>query len=239
MDYARSYLNTVSLADRIRESATQGETTTKGLASRQVARQQAEEDLETMRAKYLNDIRTMFSDAIPSQEVRSSEIRAHLQYGDGVTMPKRNPDYWEGAPLMAEISVAETDENVRAILSTLKEKESSGDYTAQNPTPGQTASGAYGYTNGTWQAMTKKYGIGTEYKSAKDAPPEVQDLVAAMNVREILLENNNDVTKVPLVWYTGNPQGKISQKALEVNKGLTPAEYQNDWMRRYNKMLGG
>jgi hypothetical protein len=53
-----------------------------------------------------------------------------------------------------------------------------------------------------------------------------------------LLENNNDITKIPLVWYTGNPRGEISQKALDVNDGLTPAEYQNDWMRRYNKMLG-
>jgi hypothetical protein len=87
--------------------------------------------------------------------------------------------------------------------------------------------------------MTKKYGIGTEYKSAKEAPPEIQDIVAANNVREILLENDNDITKVPLGWYTGNPRGEISQKALDVNNGLTPAEYQNDWMRRFNKMLGG
>jgi hypothetical protein len=64
-------------------------------------------------------------------------------------------------------------------------------------------------------------------------------MVAATYVREILLENNNDITKVPVIWYTGNAQGKISQKALDVNNGLTPAEYQNDWMRRYNKMLGG
>jgi muramidase (phage lysozyme) len=153
-------------------------------------------------------------------------------------MAKRNPSYWENAPLLAPITAAETDENIRAILETLKAKESSGDYTVKNPKPDQTASGAYGYTDGTWRAMTKKYGIGTEYKSAKEAPPEIQDMVAATNVREILLENNNDVTKVPLVWYTGNPRGEISQKALDVNDGLTPAEYQNDWMRRYNKMLG-
>jgi hypothetical protein len=154
-------------------------------------------------------------------------------------MPKRNPEYWKTAPLLAPVSAAETDENVRAILETLKSKESSGDYTVQNPKPDQTASGGYGYTDGTWRMMTKRYGIGTEYKSAKDAPPEIQDMVAANNVREILLENDNDVTKVPLVWYTGNAQGKISQKALDINDGLTPAEYQNDWMRRYNKMLGG
>jgi hypothetical protein len=239
MDYARSYMNTAGLADRIRESATKGETTTKGLASRQTARQQGEEGLETVRAKYFNDIRTMFSETLPSQEQSTSEIENYLAFKDGSPMAKRNPDYWENEPLLAPITAAETDENVRAILETIKAKESSGDYTVQNPTPGQTASGAYGYTDGTWRAMTKKYGIGTEYKSAKEAPPEVQDIVAATNVREILLENNNDITKVPVVWYTGNAQGKISKKALEVNKGLTPAEYQNDWMRKYNKMLGG
>ena len=244
MKYARNYLNAATLADRIKESVAQGSTAKAagGLAAREnrrLEREQQDVDFEVIRAKYMNDIRNMFEEAMPTQQQRASEIETYLAHSDGVPMPKRNPDYWQGAPLMAEISVAETDENVRAILETLKEKESSGDYTVQNPKPGQTASGAYGYTNGTWQAMTAKYGIGTEYKSAKDAPPEVQDMVAAMNVREILLENNNDVTKVPLVWYTGNAQGKISQKALEVNDGLTPAEYQNDWMRRYNKMLGG
>lgn len=90
----------------------------------------------------------------------------------------------------------------------------------------------------TWQSLTKKYGIGTEYKSARQAPPEVQDAVAATYVREILLENNNDVTKVPLVWYTGNAQGEMSEEAIAANDGLTAQQYQNDWMRRYNKMLG-
>ncbi len=244
MKYARNYLNTASLADRIKESAAEGKSlkAAGGLGAREdrkQARLEGEANFEETRASYFNDIRNMFADAIPPQEDRKSEIETYLAYSDGVPMPKRNPEYWEDAPLMAEISVAETDENVMAILETLKEKESSGDYSVQNSTPGQTASGAYGYTDGTWRAMTKKYGIGTEYKSAKEAPPEIQDIVAATNVREILLQNNNDVTKVPLVWYTGNAQGKISQKALDVNNGLTPAEYQNDWMRRYNKMLGG
>lgn len=244
MKYAKNYLNTASLAERISESIAEGKSlkAAGGLGAREErkkARLEGDADFETIRAGYFNDIRNMFSDAIPSQEDRASEIETYLAHSEGVPMPKRNPEYWKTAPLLAPISAAETDENVRAILETIKEKESSGDYTVQNPTPGQTASGAYGYTNGTWRSLTEKYGIGTEYKSAKEAPPEVQDMVAATNVREILLENDNDITKVPVVWYTGNAQGKISQKALEVNKGLTPAEYQTDWMRRYNKMLGG
>jgi hypothetical protein len=244
MKYAKNYLNTANLADRISESVAEGKSlkAAGGLGAREErkkTRLEGDADFETIRAGYFNDIRNMFSDVIPPQEDRKSEIENYLAYGEGVPMPKRNPEYWKTAPLLAPISAAETDENVRAILETLKSKESSGDYTVQNQTPGQTASGGYGYTDGTWRMMTEKYGIGTEYKSAKDAPPEIQDMVAANNVREILLENDNDVTKVPLVWYTGNPRGEISQKALDINDGLTPAEYQNDWMRRYNKMLGG
>jgi len=244
MKYARNYLNAATLANRIKESVTQGSTAKAagGLAARQerrVEREQQDVDFEVIRAKYMNDIRGMFEESAPPQEERASEIENYLAFKDGSPMPKRNPEYWKTEPLLAPISAAETDENVRAILETIKEKESSGNYTVQNPTPGQTASGAYGYTNGTWRSLTEKYGIGTEYKSAKEAPPAVQDMVAATYVREILLENNNDITKVPVIWYTGNAQGKISQKALDVNNGLTPAEYQNDWMRRYNKMLGG
>lgn len=240
MDYYRSYKNTTQLADILLQSVHETKEKGKsGLGARQVAQQREgmSEDLATLQAKYVNDIRNTFSGLMSSQEERASEIKAHLQYGDGVTMPKRNPDYWEGAPLMAEISVAETDENVRAILETIKTRESGGDYRIKNPNA--SASGAYQMIDSTWKSLTTKYGIGTEYKSAKEAPPEVQDMVAANYVREILLENNNDVTKVPVVWYTGNAQGKISQKNLELNNGLTPQEYQNNWMRTYNKMIGG
>lgn len=236
MEYADNYKQTVSLADKLREAQTQKPR--KGFAERVQEYEQMDQDLTVTVARYVDSVRDMFKKQEQSQEDRASGIENYLAFKDGSPMAKRNPSYWENAPLLAPITAAETDENIRAILETLKAKESSGDYTVQNPKPDQTASGAYGYTDGTWRAMTKKYGIGTEYKSAKEAPPEIQDMVAATNVREILLENNNDVTKVPLVWYTGNPRGEISQKALDVNDGLTPAEYQNDWMRRYNKMLG-
>jgi muramidase (phage lysozyme) len=236
MDYADNYKQTISLADKLREAQTQKPR--KGFAERVQEFEQVDQDLTVTVARYLDGVRDMFKREEQTQKDRASEIENYLTFKDGSPMPKRNPSYWENAPLLAPITAAETDENVRAILETIKEKESSGNYTVQNQTPGQTASGAYGYTNGTWRMMTEKYGIGTEYKSAKEAPPEVQDIIAANNVREILLENNNDITKVPVIWYTGNAQGKISQKALDVNNGLTPAEYQNDWMRRYNKMLG-
>lgn len=85
--------------------------------------------------------------------------------------------------MMQEISLEITDQNIRNILETIKSKESGGNYRIQNPGKNQTASGAYQFIDSTWRALTKKYGIGTEYKSAKEAPPEVQDLVAAAEVK--------------------------------------------------------
>lgn len=113
------------------------------------------------------------------------------------------------------------------ILKTIRMKESTNDYGAQNPN--STASGAYQFIDGTWQALTRKYGIGTEYSKAKYAPPAIQDAVADKYVSEILQQANGDVSKVPVAWYTGNVQG--------VSNHATPAQvaaYQADWLRIYN-----
>lgn len=235
MDYAKSYMNATTLADRIRQSATQGTTTKAGLASRETTRQEYEDNLEVVRAKYLNSIRNMFADVLPPIEEAEKDIKDYLGETDK-PRPQRNPNYWADSPFMSETSLPETEDNVAAILATIKVRESGGDYNVKNPEG--SASGAYQMIDSTWQSLSQKYGIGTEYSSAKDAPPEVQDAVAGNYVREILLQNNNDVTKVPLVWYTGNAQGKISKKAIELNNGLTPQEYQNNWMRAFNKMVG-
>jgi hypothetical protein len=123
--------------------------------------------------------------------------------------------------------------DVNQILSTIRQVESSNNYGAQ--AKGSSASGAYQFIDSTWQASTKKAGLGTEYARAKDAPPEVQDAVAAFAVRDILNRTGNDVTKVPLVWYTGNPEGRMTADALEANQGLTPDKYQQKWL----SVLGG
>ena len=122
--------------------------------------------------------------------------------------------------------------NIEKILATIRTKESGGDYGAQ--ARGSTASGAYQFIDSTWNSVTGKYGIGQEYRRAKDAPPAVQDAVAAAYVQDILRNNGNDVSKVPLVWYTGNAAGNISASAIAANNGLTPQAYQADWMSIYN-----
>jgi len=107
------------------------------------------------------------------------------------------------------------DAEVDKILATIRQRESGGNYTIQ--AKGSTASGAYQFINSTWKGLTKQYGIGAEYASAKDAPPEIQDAVAAAYIKDILKKNNGDVSKVPLVWYTGNAQGQMSAAALSAN----------------------
>ncbi len=239
MDYGKNYMNTVGLADRIRESAAAGkkEKAAGGLGAREerrVAREQQDVDFGSIRAGYLNDIRDIFT-SIPRDQA-ASEIQSYLDVPTSSPFPERNPEYWEGEPLLASISTEVTDENVRRILDTIKGRESGGDYRVQNAKG--SASGGYQFIDSTWQGLTKKYGIGTNYSSAKDAPPEVQDVVAAAYVKDILAQNNNDITKVPVVWYTGNAAGEMSAEALAVNDGLTAAEYQNKWMRAYGKNTG-
>lgn len=129
--------------------------------------------------------------------------------------------------------------NNAAILATIRQKESGGNYNTPGPVgmPGS-ASGAYGFTDGTWRSLTARYGIGTQYSRAHLAPPAIQDAVADRYVSQILQENGGDVSKVPLVWYTGNPQGQISDAALRANRGLTPQQYQQDWLSRYGGNVG-
>jgi hypothetical protein len=123
--------------------------------------------------------------------------------------------------------------DVDQILATIRRRESGGNYAAQ--AKGSTASGAYQFIDSTWQSMTKKFGMGEEFKSAKMAPKEIQDAVAKAYVQDILKRAGGDVSKVPLEWYTGNIQGKISDKALAANQGLTPEMYQQKWLADYSK----
>jgi hypothetical protein len=241
MEYYQSYLGLSDLATRIRQSASAGNVTSvkSGLGARleDAANDPQMVDFDQLRANYINNIQEMFTGV---QETSSEEIQAYL---DGLNqtsiIPKRNPKYWPDADMLSSTTVEGNDPTVNAILDTIKGRESGHDYSAENATPGQSASGGYQFIDSTWQGLSKKYGIGTEYSHAADAPQEVQDAVASNYVKEILADNNNDVTKVPLVWYTGNASGKMTEKQVAVNKGLTAAEYQYNWMRAFNRNFEG
>ena len=150
------------------------------------------------------------------------------KFGLGGTVPTR--------PTEATSSGASMSDSDR-ILATIRQRESSGNYNAQ--AKGSTASGAYQFIDSTWQGLTKKYGIGQEFGKAKLAPKEIQDAIAKAYVNDILKEAGGDVSKVPLAWYTGNTQGKMSASALAANNGLTPEAYQSKWMGAYNKQMSG
>lgn len=119
------------------------------------------------------------------------------------------------------------------ILDTIKQKESGGNYQAQ--AKGSSASGAYQFTDSTWQSLTKKYGIGQEFAKAKDAPAQIQDLIAQKHAEQFLKQAGGDIAGVAKGWYTGNVQGKMSDKALAANRGMTGDMYAADFVNRYNK----
>jgi hypothetical protein len=126
--------------------------------------------------------------------------------------------------------------DVDRILSTIRQRESSGNYGAQ--APGSSASGAYQFIDSTWQSMTKKFGMGEEYSSAKLAPKDIQDAIAKAYVKDILKRAGGDVSKVPLEWYTGNLQGKMTPEQLRKNNGLTSEMYQSNWMKEFQNQPG-
>jgi hypothetical protein len=126
-----------------------------------------------------------------------------------------------------------TGQAADAILATIRQLESGGDYTAR--AAGSSASGAYQFIDPTWA----NYG---GYHRAVLAPPAVQDAKAAEHVTGILAANGNDISAVPVAWYlghvppAGSPQWDIVPAPSAGNR-LTPRQYQARWMDTYRATL--
>ena len=139
----------------------------------------------------------------------------------------------------------DTDQLTESVLRTIRQKESNNKYDAwnftwpngQDPKPKSTATGAYQFTKRTWKGLTKQFGVGQEYDLARDAPPEIQDQVARLYIKDILRRNNNDIRAVPKEWYAG-PKGYLTPDELAVNRGLTVEKYIEQWMGTYNRING-
>jgi muramidase (phage lysozyme) len=182
----------------------------------------------------------------PEKNPKAAQAETAKQTNDNnyVTSSSGNPVYdGSGNPIQTGASntpnaydAANTGLNVNDITATIRSKESGGNYSAK--ADGSSASGAYQFIDTTWQSLTKKYGVGQEYTSAGQAPKGIQDSIATSYVKDILKQTGGDVSKVPLVWYTGNAQGTLSPRQLAANKGLTSEKYQSNWMDAYSKISG-
>jgi len=148
----------------------------------------------------------------------------------------------QGSPTPAVAPAAsDRDTMVNNIMRTIRGGESVGKYgiTSFAEGKGSTASGGYQFADDTWRDWARRTGgEATKYARAKDAPSAVQDAVAKNYVSDILRRNGNNPEAVFREWY-GGPKGYLTQKELEVNRGLTMDKYLANRMASYNKIAGG
>lgn len=154
----------------------------------------------------------------------------------GRTVPPNTQGVNAGStPVGSSLNVP-SGSNVDSILRTLRQRESSNDYTRRSTT--SSASGAYQFTSDTWRSVSAKAGYGGQYNSAAEAPPAVQDSVARWYVNDILRRANGDINAVPNEWYTGRTDGQMTQTQLAANNGLTSAQYRNNFFGTFNSING-
>jgi len=121
----------------------------------------------------------------------------------------------------------------KLILEALREKESHSDYQAKAQT--SSASGAYQFTNGTWQRAAANAGFGGQYPTARSAPAWVQDAVADKEVARIRNAYGSDIRTIGNVWFTGNPQGTMNAAAQAANPGNSAEKYSSHLAAIYAK----
>jgi hypothetical protein len=119
------------------------------------------------------------------------------------------------------------------ILATIRFRESTGNYTAEADKG--TASGAYQFTDETWNNFRG-------YKRAKDAPPNVQDEKAALQVQGILTKHG--LAGVPIGWYYPAALSDLTYwmdriPRADYGNTLTIREYQTAWLETYARIAGG
>jgi hypothetical protein len=108
-----------------------------------------------------------------------------------------------------------------AILATIRQVESGGNYQAHNP--GSTASGAYQFIDSTWRGVG-----GTAYAPrAYLATPAEQDAVARAYVEKIMAAHPGDLDAIPQTWYTGRVGGDLDR--VPAGNKLSVRQYVAKW----------
>jgi hypothetical protein len=118
------------------------------------------------------------------------------------------------------------------ILRALRGVEGAGN-NPEAKNPNSTAGGLYQYLDSTWQKQAPLAGVDIkQYPTARSAPADIQHQVADANVSSILEQNKGNVQAVPHLWYSGNPEGKLSPEGLAANKGFTQEQYNQRFFKK-------
>jgi cell wall-associated NlpC family hydrolase len=126
--------------------------------------------------------------------------------------------------------------DVTAALATIRQLESSNDYTAQAAKA--SASGAYQFLDSSWRTWSAHAGYPDLYARAYLAPPHVQDAAAAAYVQAIL-DQGHEIAYVPVNWYypaaADHPALMDIVPAPEAGNRLTVRQYQTRWLEIYDE----
>ena len=136
--------------------------------------------------------------------------------------------------IIAKKNISTTTPSIARIMATIKGQESGGNYVIPNLAGDSSATGAFQFTKGTWQGLTKQFGIGTEYSEARLAPPEIQDKIAEKYIEDILKRHNGDVSWIPREWFAG-PKGYLTEFEQSKNPTMSLENYISNWMAKYEK----
>ena len=130
---------------------------------------------------------------------------------------------------------------MNGILATIRAMESNGQYGIGNSNG--SASGAYQFIDSTWHSLASSIGGATKYNRAKDAPPAIQDMVAAFRVNQLMNSFNGHLAAVPVGWYY--PQALTDGGLTDFKPAgnpLTVRQYAEKWLsfyRGHNFAVGG
>jgi murein DD-endopeptidase MepM/ murein hydrolase activator NlpD len=126
------------------------------------------------------------------------------------------------------------------ILDTIRLVETGGDYQSRITTA--TASGAYGFVDGTWRHYAAVAGVDVaRFPAAWMATPGDQDAAAAVHVNEILAAHDNQVEAVAVSWYLpaalDDPTLMDHVPFPQAGNRITVRQYQMRWMAVYQQKL--